>query len=279
MYGRDTGNCLARAGCSLLDWQKVDQRISYVQAQRLESTHEGDGLAPTGSVAWLSEAIELEVIQERMRRDVKSMGKSPTACQTADTTAQRQALAVRLDAHHQMSLGYLSEEFGGQFTPSAESSDGRPETVPLCLPSRLPSVVRREGSLQALVSSERKLRRVACLCALQNVQLLAVQEAHTNFKDSDLAGLSKQLINQRELGQGCVELPWYWQISLPEPDESKAVQLPRNHVGQEYNEALCVKWFRTRERHCCWNEEVHWLKHEMCSVILEFDTRSNIWKD
>jgi hypothetical protein len=39
-----------------------------------------------------------------------------------------------------------------------------------------------------------------------------------------------------------------------------------------------VEWFRARERSRRWNEEVHWLRREAATVVLDFSQRSLIWK-
>ncbi|KAG8679299.1 hypothetical protein FRC08_017066, partial [Ceratobasidium sp. 394] len=80
---------------------------------------------------------------------------------------------------------------------------------------------------------------------------------------------------KRPLGEGRRQLPWYWRITLPDTDEDSASDAD---VQNEFDMALRVEWFQSRERYRRWNEEIHWLQREAASLVLHFNCLANRWK-
>ncbi|KAG8789237.1 hypothetical protein FRC12_013730 [Ceratobasidium sp. 428] len=87
----------------------------------------------------------------------------------------------------------------------------------------------------------------------------------------DLKLLTTILTQDRNIGEGYKELPWFWSITAVDaPDEEPEVK-------EQLNEANRLEWFRGRERYKRWREEEKFLRREMASVILDFCSRSEAW--
>ncbi|CAE6457347.1 unnamed protein product [Rhizoctonia solani] len=95
------------------------------------------------------------------------------------------------------------------------------------------------------------------------------------LRSSDLSQLKKQALNRDSLGEGRVDLPWYWRVNLDIDNDT----ISPDQVHKEYIESLRVQWFRGRARFQRWQEEVHWLQREAASIILDFRSRSEMWAE
>ncbi|KDN41570.1 hypothetical protein RSAG8_07371, partial [Rhizoctonia solani AG-8 WAC10335] len=114
------------------------------------------------------------------------------------------------------------------------------------------------------------------------------------LRSSDISELKKEAINRQSLGEGRVQLPWYWRVNL-ENDQSLSSpeQIHKEYTESElllnvsYSLTLMVKrggsvrvqWFRARARFERWQEEVYWLQHEAASMVLDFQQRSHTWAE
>ncbi|CAE6530277.1 unnamed protein product [Rhizoctonia solani] len=95
------------------------------------------------------------------------------------------------------------------------------------------------------------------------------------LRSSNISELKKEAINRQSLGEGWVQLPWYWCVNL-ENDESLS---SLEQIHKEYTESLRVQWFRARACFERWQEEVYWLQHEAASMVLDFQHRSHTWAE
>jgi hypothetical protein len=99
------------------------------------------------------------------------------------------------------------------------------------------------------------------------------------------------------LGSGKLVLPWYWRVALAEEGSADSLPSSSTDVAAEYEESkfhtsvysfhwiptsplspgIRVQWFRARERHARWREEVQWLQREAASTLLDFAHRRDMW--
>ncbi|KAG8706551.1 hypothetical protein FRC08_000988 [Ceratobasidium sp. 394] len=93
------------------------------------------------------------------------------------------------------------------------------------------------------------------------------------IEKADISKLSRFLGGNRELGEGYKEAPWFWSVPV---GDSEAEPMS---VEQEVNEANRVEWFRGRERYKRWQEEESLLRREIASVILDFNSRADDWRN
>lgn len=63
------------------------------------------------------------------------------------------------------------------------------------------------------------------------------------LQDSDMQGLSRQLLDRRELGQGYVSLPWYWRVSISESTESVTPEEAADKINKEYYESSYPQYY------------------------------------
>ncbi|KAG8712521.1 hypothetical protein FRC08_014466 [Ceratobasidium sp. 394] len=97
---------------------------------------------------------------------------------------------------------------------------------------------------------------------------------------SDINSLASSLGKVRSLGEGRVQMPWYWRVVLPSTSEHcDVVYSSKQDIQAEYNNSLKVEWFRGREQYCRWKEEVCWLQREAALVVFSFDARAKGWAD
>ncbi|KAG8781152.1 hypothetical protein FRC12_022181 [Ceratobasidium sp. 428] len=97
------------------------------------------------------------------------------------------------------------------------------------------------------------------------------------MKSSNIDGVITILSTDRNLGEGYVDLPWFWLVSID--NEKPGGPAPTAAaVQKQVDEATKVEWFRGRERYKRWREEQCWLRREMASVILDFDSRASVWE-
>ncbi|KAG9097029.1 hypothetical protein FS749_007239 [Ceratobasidium sp. UAMH 11750] len=95
----------------------------------------------------------------------------------------------------------------------------------------------------------------------------------------DLKSLQKDIGKYRPLGEGCIEMPWYWRVDLSHgPEDAEMITSSASVVQDEYNESLRVEWFRSRERYKRWEEEHQWLQCEAVSIILYFGSCTANWE-
>ncbi|EUC56773.1 hypothetical protein RSOL_196120 [Rhizoctonia solani AG-3 Rhs1AP] len=92
------------------------------------------------------------------------------------------------------------------------------------------------------------------------------------LKSSDFKDLHAILSGARDIPQGRLRLPWFWQVRERIPGQ------PEISDQEEYAEAIRVEWFRGRERFKRWKEEVFWLQRELASTLFDFHSRSQTWE-
>lgn len=109
---------------------------------------------------------------------MRSFGKSPTPRQALETATRRKNVATLLIKHKDEALRYIPPALIQSVAAPSVSDQGKPEHLKTLLPSRLPGVASAQALFLASASSEKALRRVACLKALQSVRALTVQKTH-----------------------------------------------------------------------------------------------------
>jgi hypothetical protein len=116
--------------------------------------------------------------RERLKGDIKSWGNSPTPRQSLETASRRKSLAARLVEHKGLAGRYLPAHALSTIPPPSLSQQGRPELLPTSLPSSCVGSNPVHDAQSKVQETERSLRRVHCLKALQTVRSIAVQRAH-----------------------------------------------------------------------------------------------------
>ncbi|KAG9097601.1 hypothetical protein FS749_005932 [Ceratobasidium sp. UAMH 11750] len=163
----------------------VTQSLKKLREMESTDNHTQDQSYEVFSAAdWIAEGLQIELIQEKIRRDVKDYGSSPTPSQALDISRRRQALQDRQTRHSKdASLFYSPEQLAKYVLPQEPASPGtvrgKPETYKLALPSRLERLCK-DLSLQNVpvqVNVERTLRQAYCLQALSRLRTGSQQKA------------------------------------------------------------------------------------------------------
>ncbi|KAG8707563.1 hypothetical protein FRC08_000418 [Ceratobasidium sp. 394] len=133
---------------------------------------------------WLAEGFAIELLQEKLRHDIKAYGKVPTPSQALDIGRRRQSLQQRLTRHSQdAALFFSSEQLALYVLPSGSLDEslvlGKPETAKLVLPSRLERLCKHAAIQKdpAFLEQERILRRACCLQVLSRLCTTSQQKA------------------------------------------------------------------------------------------------------
>ncbi|KAG9098695.1 hypothetical protein FS749_003182 [Ceratobasidium sp. UAMH 11750] len=165
----------------------VEANVVFADVRELEagSTRTSPHASTLFSAAdWLAEGFEIEMQQHRLQVDIKMYGSSPTPGQALDIGRCRQTLQQRRTRHcHDASLFYTPEQLASYVTtePSLKNADdmGKPELIPLVMPSRLPTFSKKAStdSDKALIELERDLRRAGCLQGLARIRTTSQQKA------------------------------------------------------------------------------------------------------
>ncbi|KAG8682023.1 hypothetical protein FRC11_000358, partial [Ceratobasidium sp. 423] len=92
------------------------------------------------------------------------------------------------------------------------------------------------------------------------------------LRESDFTGLMTILRGDRELGEGTRRLPWFWTVRGTGEESEPIVR------NEEVVDAICVEWFRGRERYRRWREEELWLRRELASTLFTFKSMADAWQ-
>ncbi|KAG8701226.1 hypothetical protein FRC08_004210 [Ceratobasidium sp. 394] len=132
---------------------------------------------------WIEEGLEIERIQERLRRDVNTQGGSPTPSQALDIGRRRDALQRRRTRHTKDAAIFFTSEqlalYVAQGDSDRDAVAGKPEMGTLALPSRMPRFRKdaHSRSDRALIEVELSKRVNACLKALVDLRTTSQQKA------------------------------------------------------------------------------------------------------
>ncbi|KAF8598254.1 hypothetical protein BDV93DRAFT_561517 [Ceratobasidium sp. AG-I] len=165
----------------LSDTNRVSLPVKLKQLADSEistSTAGSSNTVTAGTAAWIVEGTDLENAQQRILQDIKSWGSSITPRQSLELAASRKSLSSRLIQHRQQSLRYLPFVFSSTLDAETNETAGKPETLKIILPSSAPAKILKRYSKEPIFATEREVRRVACLKALQSVRTTAIQRAH-----------------------------------------------------------------------------------------------------
>ncbi|QRV92568.1 hypothetical protein RhiJN_21732 [Ceratobasidium sp. AG-Ba] len=285
--------------------------------QTLSSTDtEASGSSLQGCAAWIVEAIELSVVQDKLKRDIAEWGKEPTTRQALETGSRRSAILLKVNKHREDASRFNPVGVGLLSSEGYNANNDEPETLGTYLPSdcsttiikssqlteKVRSVSIQRGHLQKNRAKYPKsvattTRASSHLKRLKDRLDQAVWEYTSSYdrllrlgmSDSDMQKLqplhAKDVSNifeeagkARSLGEGHVRLPWYWRVDLSEGStQSNDVSVQAQNVQKEYSTSLKVEWFRSRERYKRWKEEVDWIERESASLLLYLHSKSLEW--
>ncbi|KDN34713.1 hypothetical protein RSAG8_12214, partial [Rhizoctonia solani AG-8 WAC10335] len=262
--------------------------------------------------SWISDGIDIEKIQMKLRKDVASFGDKMTNRQTLEVYNRRVSLTSRIQSHRQSAAMFVDLKLHRvSALPSlAQETDGQPEEALLYLPSQMRnrlSITERSSRAiefeqiksQMLIGKGKNARgEVANARAQTMLNRLeqriknATVDYNTSFdalkklgvtaedlgplkkiNDEHFKGLMGPLHAARELEEGRRGLPWFWMVR----ELGKTGGIKEDE--EELNEAIRVEWFRGRERFRRWKEEELWLRRELASTMFSFRHMKESWKD
>ncbi|KAG9121974.1 hypothetical protein FRC07_001831 [Ceratobasidium sp. 392] len=163
----------------------VTQALKALRDLEEQDAQEAEQISAAFSTAdWIAEGLTIEEVQERLRRDIKERGTTPTSGQALEIGRRRQQLQDRIKQHcNDACLIYTPEQLAQylQTHEAAEDPDvvGRPELTKLALPSRISLFCSHPGTSHdsRVIEAERSLRRASCLQSLQRVRTTSQQKA------------------------------------------------------------------------------------------------------
>ncbi|KAG9085743.1 hypothetical protein FS749_004134 [Ceratobasidium sp. UAMH 11750] len=132
---------------------------------------------------WIEEGLEIERIQERLRRDVNTQRGLPTPSQALDIGRRCDALQRRRTRHTKdAAIFFMSEQLAlyvAQGDSDRDAVAGKPEMGTLALPSRMLRFRKdaHSRSDRALIEVELSKRVNACLKALVDLRTTSQQKA------------------------------------------------------------------------------------------------------
>ncbi|KAG8727729.1 hypothetical protein FRC11_012588, partial [Ceratobasidium sp. 423] len=131
--------------------------------------------APT----WISEGIDVERLQAKLKDDVGSYGSMPTPKQSMDIYNRRLALTSRISTHRQNAALFLDITItdDDSIGPLSEETEGQPENAALHLPSQLGSQVAKTERSLRVQELEIVLRRSECFETLRRVRTACMQKS------------------------------------------------------------------------------------------------------
>jgi hypothetical protein len=118
------------------------------------------------------------IFRERLKTEIKSFGANPSPRQSLLINARRKALAESLTLHREQAVTYCPPTAAQLATETVSLAEGAPERLSTLLPSHFPPGALGEDTHAAVIDTEKQLRRVSCLKALQDVRGLVAQKAH-----------------------------------------------------------------------------------------------------
>ncbi|KDN34990.1 hypothetical protein RSAG8_11964, partial [Rhizoctonia solani AG-8 WAC10335] len=131
--------------------------------------------APT----WLSEGIDIERLQGKLRQDIAGYGKKLTEPRRLEVYNRRTALSSRIAGHRKNGAHFLDlvvTNLAAQ--PSlAKETDGQPEHAVLYLPSHLRKRVSWTEHSLRMIQLEQTIREAECLETLRRVRTAAAQKS------------------------------------------------------------------------------------------------------
>ncbi|KDN41569.1 hypothetical protein RSAG8_07370, partial [Rhizoctonia solani AG-8 WAC10335] len=127
--------------------------------------------ATAGSAVWIVDGIQLEGQQSRLIRDLKQLGTHHTPRQILSIAARRKELQARIEHHNNDGTKWLLAVAITQTSTTTISK--RPEHHTVLLASTVPAGVLTTNGNLAIMETERELRRVQCLRALQILRALS----------------------------------------------------------------------------------------------------------
>jgi hypothetical protein len=118
------------------------------------------------------------IYRECLKTEIKSYRATPTPQQSLLINTQRKALAESLTLHREQAVTYCPTTAAQFAMENAPSSEGAPEQLSTMLPSHYPPRSLVEHLHAAVIDTEKQLRRISCLKALQDTRGLVAQKAH-----------------------------------------------------------------------------------------------------
>ncbi|KDN37124.1 hypothetical protein RSAG8_10333, partial [Rhizoctonia solani AG-8 WAC10335] len=220
--------------------------------------------APT----WLSEGLDIEKLQIRLREDVKRSGKEPTGKQLVELTNHRTSLSSRITTHRTHASHFIDIQLMSSGQTLSEEMDSQPELADLHLPSHIFTTITKNECSLHVIRMEEDLRKAECYETLRRVRMgslqhaemihgkhqnahgevanthtqtaitciaTCVRQAHQDYNHSfhallgldikrkallplqelrstDFKNLHSMLTGSREIPQGHLRLPWFWQV-------------------------------------------------------------------
>ncbi|KAG8705264.1 hypothetical protein FRC11_009183, partial [Ceratobasidium sp. 423] len=131
-------------------WTITSRLRTVLDLNTVESarTVQGDTVEPGFTApSWISEGLDIEKIQAKIRNDVKEYGNSITDRQSLDLYNRRVSLSSRISTHRNNAALFIDLTLTShESLPSlAEETDGQPEHAALYLPSHLLQSVSNSG--------------------------------------------------------------------------------------------------------------------------------------
>ncbi|KAG8736210.1 hypothetical protein FRC11_002779 [Ceratobasidium sp. 423] len=167
----------------LLDQSKTQSRLKTIlDLNTKESTRVIDSATTEpGFTAplWISEAIDIETVQLKLRSDLHKLGDTMTTRQTFDIYNRRVSLTNRIAMHRQHAAFFIDIMVTDvRAMPSlAQETDGQPEHASLYLPSALGKKLATTERSAHVTELEKTLRRAECLEALRRVRMACLQKS------------------------------------------------------------------------------------------------------
>lgn len=118
--------------------------------------------------------------RQKLKRDIATLGPTPSPQQSVKIAAKRKELLQLLETHRATAMSFCPWRSEYQEQEGESKDDQQPELLSTLLPGRLPTVILRRYLDSPIIETERQLRRVSCLKALQTVRSLVAQKAHLN---------------------------------------------------------------------------------------------------
>ncbi|KAG8729860.1 hypothetical protein FRC10_003337, partial [Ceratobasidium sp. 414] len=150
----------------LLELNRLEQR-----EQQQTSDHEVGFTA----LSWVSEGLEIEHQQKRLKDDLKSAGKHLTDCQALEFFNRHSVLSSRIIRNCQNAALFI-DIIPFSLESLAEETDGLPEQASLYLPSRLHTSLAQTEHSGRVSTIEYQLRRVDCLRAIHRLKVASIQK-------------------------------------------------------------------------------------------------------
>ncbi|QRV88425.1 hypothetical protein RhiJN_16443 [Ceratobasidium sp. AG-Ba] len=168
--------------CELRAIERDEEEHNHKDTGNVGET--GETVEPYSCKDWILEGVDIEHAQEKLRRDIKSLGKDLMPTQAIGIGRQRQALQERLAQHcRNASFFFTSEQLSSYVIPTRLLGEprepGKPETSTLALPSRISRFCRQAllPNNSAMTNVEQSIREVTCLESLARVRTTSQQKA------------------------------------------------------------------------------------------------------